>query len=153
MAVAADLGNLHDIHPNDKETVGQRLALLALKYDYGLDVKADSPVVKAARVEDRRFVVEFGHAESLYVYNPDKSLNAGLEICGPDGIWKPGRIANLKDNNGNIDGARLVVDAEGVAKPERLRHLHSPPWFGCLYNEVNLPLGPFEVGSGARPFQ
>lgn len=145
MAVAADLGNLHDIHPNDKETVGQRLALLALKHDYGFDVKADSPTVKAAHAEGNRFVVEFDHAKALYIYNPDKSFDAGLEICGADGVWKPGRIKNLKGDRGNIDGARLVVEAEGVAKPERLRYLHSRPWFGCLYNEVNLPIGPFEV--------
>ena len=145
MAVVSDLGNLHDIHPNDKETVGQRLALLALKYDYGFDVKADSPTVKAARVEDGRFVVEFDHAEALYIYNPDRSLNAGLEICGEDGDWKPGKIKNLKGDKGNIASAKLIVEAEGVAKPKRLRYLHSRPWFGCLYNEVNLPVGPFEI--------
>jgi len=34
MAVITDVGDLHDIHPNDKETVGRRLALLALNRDY-----------------------------------------------------------------------------------------------------------------------
>ena len=145
MAVVDDLGNLHDIHPNDKETVGQRLAVLALKYDYGFDIKADSPTVKAARVEDGKVVVEFDHAEALYLYNPDKSLKAGLEVCGEDGEWKQGAIKNLKGGGGNVEGARLVVEAEGVSNPKKLRYLHSSPWFGCIYNEVNLPLGPFEV--------
>ena len=93
--------------------------------------------------------MEFDHARALYIYNPDKSLNSGLEICGADGVWKPGRIRNLKGDRGNIDGARLVVEAEGVAKPERVRYLHSRPWFGCIYNEVNLPIGPFEVEARA----
>ena len=36
-----------------------------------------------------------------------------------------------------------------MAKPERVRYLHSRPWFGCIYNEVNLPIGPFEVEARA----
>ena len=153
MAVINDIGNIADIHPNDKETVGQRLALLSLKYDYGFDaLKADSPTVKSARAEGASIVVEFDNAESLYVYNPDMSLTAGLEVCGADGAWKPGSIKNLKGEKGLVDGARLVVEAEGVAEPKKLRYLHSKPWFGCIYNEVNLPLGAFEatVGDAVR---
>ncbi len=145
MAVINDIGNLSDIHPNDKETVGQRLALMALKHDYGCDwLKADSPTVKSVRAEEGKVVVEFDNAESLYIYNPDRSLKAGLEVCGADGEWKPGRIVNLDGENGNIKGARLVVEADGVAEPRRIRYLHSRPWFGCIYNEVNLPMGAFE---------
>ena len=145
MAVINDLGNLSDIHPNDKETVGQRLALLSLKYDYGFErLKADSPTVKSVRAEEGKVVVEFDNAESLYIYNPDKSLTAGLEICGEDGEWKSAVIKNLKGDKGLVDGAKLVVQAEGVAAPKKIRYLHSRPWFGCIYNEVNLPLGAFE---------
>jgi hypothetical protein len=97
------------------------------------------------RVEGDAFVVEFGNAESLYLYNPDKALAAGLEICGADGEWKPGTIRNLKGDKGNIDGPRLVVAADGVDAPVKLRYLHCRPWFGCIYNEVNLPLGAFEA--------
>ena len=146
MAVINDKGNVNDIHPNDKETVGQRLALLALKYDYGFDsLRADSPTVRTARVDGGNVVVELDHAQSLYIYNPDKSLKAGLEICGADGEWKPGEIRNLSGTQGDIDGVRLVVGADGVPAPRKLRYLHSRPWFGCIYNEANLPLGAFEV--------
>ena len=147
MAVINDVGNLDDIHPNDKETVGQRLALLALKHDYGWSrLKADSPTVKAARADGDAIVVEFDNAESLYLYNPDKSLDAGLEVCGADGEWKPAKIRNLADNKkGALTGAALVVAADGVAEPKKVRYLHASPWFGCLYNEVNLPAGPFEA--------
>ena len=143
MAVVNDVGNLHDIHPNNKETVGQRLALLALAHDYGFDIKADSPTPREWRVEGDAFVVEFDHAESLYLYNLDTSLKAGLELCGEDGEWKTGTIRNLKGDKGLIDGARLVVVADGVHAPRKLRYLHSRPWFGAIYNEVNLPMGAF----------
>ena len=154
MAVINDRGNLSDIHPNDKETVGQRLALLSLKYDYGFGIKADSPTVKDWKVEGDAFVVTFDNAESLYLYNPDRSVRAGFEICGADGAWKPAVIRNLHNNTpkgkptyrGLVDGgAKLVLAADGVAEPKKLRYLHSRPWFGCVYNEVDLPLGAFAV--------
>ena len=152
MAVINDRGNVNDIHPNDKETVGQRLALLALKHDYGFDsLKADSPTVKTARVEGGNIVVELEHAQSLYIYNPDKSLRAGLEVCGEDGEWKPGEIRNLAGTQGDIAGARLVVGADDVPAPRKLRYLHSRPWFGCIYNEANLPMGAFEVEAKPEP--
>ena len=143
MAVVNDVGNFRDIHPNDKETVGQRLALLALEHDYGLDVESDSPTPREWRVEGDAFVVEFNNAKSLYIYNPDTSLDVGLEICGEDGVWKPGKIRNLKGKHGNINGAQLVVAADGVDAPKKLRYLHSRPWSGAIYNEVNLPMGAF----------
>ena len=89
--------------------------------------------------------MEMENAESLYIYNPNRSLAAGLEICGADGVWHPAKIENLNGDRGLINGARLVVSAEGVAEPAKLRYLHSKPWFGCIYNEVNLPLGAFTL--------
>ena len=45
-----------------------------------------------------------------------------------------------------IRGRDLVIRADGVAAPKKLRYLFSRPWFGALYNEANLPLGAFHIG-------
>lgn len=154
MVTICDAGNPADIHPGDKETVGQRLAFLALARDYGFPFDAEAPAPREWRVEGDAFLVEFGHAKSLCVYNTDKSLVAGLELCGEDGEWRQGTILNLDGTGGLVDGPRLVVSAEGVSAPKKLRYLHSRPWFGAIHNEVNLPVGPFlltaEPGSGDK---
>ena len=155
MAVINDRGNLDDIHPNDKETVGMRLAALALSRDYGFDdLCAESPTVKDWKVEGDTFVLTFNHANRLYVYNPNwSSIDVGFEIAGPDGVFKPARITTLvpffgskERSHGAIDGDGLRVRAEGVTEPKKLRYLHSRPWFGCLYGETGLPVGAFHIG-------
>mgnify|MGYP004658666369 FL=1 len=155
MAVINDVGNLKDIHPNDKRTVAKRLALHALRRDYGwTSVRDNSPTLKGWKVEGDAFVLSFNDAEGWYVYNPDRSVAVGFEICGADGVWKPAKIRNLvegKDGNGKpywngpVKGKDLVVAAEGVSAPVKLRYLHSAPWFGALYNDVCLPLGAFAI--------
>ncbi len=154
MAVINDCGNLSDIHPNDKETVGQRLALLALKRDYGFkDVIADSPTLTNWKIEGERFILSFKDVERWYLYNPDWSIETGFEIAGADGKFVPAKLVNLvpRDNKvtqsrGLIKGKELIVSAPGVAEPKKLRYLFSRPWRGALYNEGNLPLGAFHIG-------
>ncbi len=156
MAVINDLGNLHDIHPNEKELVAKRLALHALKRDYGFaDIEADSPTLKEWKVEGDKFVLTFDHVKEFYVYNTDRSFANGFEVAGADGVFKPAKIVNRKGSKrgnghvsylGTLDGAQIVVAADGIAEPKKLRYLYSRPWFGSIYNEVNLPLGAFHIG-------
>ena len=156
MAVINDVGNLSDIHPNDKRTVAKRLAVHALKRDYGFtSIRDNSPTLKGWKIDGNKFRLTFNDAESWYIYNPDRSVQTGFEIAGEDGKFVPAKIENLvwgkgRDGkpkcDGNINGAELVVSADGVAAPKKLRYLYSRPWFGCVYNESALPLGAFHIG-------
>ena len=154
IAVINDLGNLTDIHPNRKEDVARRLAVHALRRDYGFSaIEDDSPTLRNYRVEGDRFILTFDHAKGFYLYNEQYcSQSNAFEICGADGVWKPGRIHNFirhkKDGTyrGGIAGGNVLeVSADGVAEPRKLRYLYSRPWKGTLYNEVCLPLGAFSV--------
>lgn len=165
MAVLCDTGNLEDIHPNDKQTPGLRLALLALKRDYGFsDIVADSPTLKSWKVEDGKFVMRFNDVKKWSLYeaewrihrDPAKSAEYGFEVAGADGKWVKAQIGNLKkldaewvEYRGDIVGEDLVVFAPEVKEPKRLRYLHSRPWRGYLMNEVGLPLGAFHIDEPA----
>lgn len=154
MVVINDVGNIEEIHPNDKETVGQRLALLALKRDYGfVGIQADSPTLKEWKIDGDRFLLSFDNVESWYLYHSDWSTASGFEIAGVDGKFVPAVIENLLvkeqgvyKSKGVIEGKDLVVRAPDVAEPKKLRYLYSRPWYGALHNESNLPLGAFHIG-------
>jgi sialate O-acetylesterase len=155
MAVINDVGNLKDIHPSDKRTVAKRLSLHALKRNYGWKhVQNESPTLKSWKVEGGKFILSFNDADGFYVYNADRSLTTGFEVCGADGAWKPAKIVNFKASLrngkksylGTVEGKDLIVEAEGVSAPKKLRYLYSAPWFGALYSEAGLPVGAFHIG-------
>ncbi len=146
LVTTCDVGNLWDIHPNDKETVARRLALHALKRDYGFEsVIDDSPELESWKIEGNKFVMTFSNADGWYAYNADRSEASGFEIAGKDGAFVPAKIEN-KGANATLSGKELIVSAPDVAEPCRLRYLATKPWTGSLYSfDSGLPLGPFEI--------
>ena len=152
MVVTTDVGNPDDCHPNEKRLVAMRLALHALKRDYGRDVVADSPTLRTSRVEGGRFILGFDHVREWFQYRPDFSVESGFEVAGADGVWHPAKVENLEvgeekryRSTGRVKGAELIVSSPDVPEPRALRYLYVPPWKGTFFNEVGLPLGPFRV--------
>ena len=157
LVTTCDIGNLHDIHPNEKGTIGKRLAALALKRDYGFtDLVADAPTVTWCAAEGDKVRMDFTDAHGWWLYNADWSIDVAFELSGADGVWKRARLVNTVNGytnavpwktTGKIDGGgTLVVAAPGVAQPVRVRYLHERPWAGHLYStDSGLPLGPFEA--------
>ena len=145
LAVTADVGNFDDIHPNDKETVAQRLVVHALKRDYGRDIPEDcSPVFKSAAFGDGEVVLSFDHAESWYVYAPNRSVEPPFEVRGTNGVWTAARLQNV-DKSGKIKGKGLTLKAEGAGEISGVRYMGRAKTAGTLYNQASLPLGPFEA--------
>lgn len=157
LAVTADVGNFHDIHPNDKEIVAKRLVVHALKRDYAFAIpQTDSPVFKSADFKDGKAVLEFDNVKNWYVYADNRSRAAAFELAGEDGKWHPAVIDNFrkwKDRKGNlsdsdfIDGAKIVLVSKNVPAPVKARYMGAPRTSGTVYNEASLPLGPFETGT------
>lgn len=153
LAVTADVGNFHDVHPNNKEIVARRLAVHALKRDYGFDIPEDcSPTFRAVHFDGARAILDFDHVENWYVYSPDRSRDAAFELAGADGQWKPAKILNYRKTTDKagasidtdfIDGPQIVLRAEDVPEPVMVRYALRPLTMGTLYNQAALPLGQF----------
>ena len=139
MAVINDVGNISDIHPADKETVGKRLALLALKRDYGKsDLKADSPKLKSSRIENGKFILTFENVESWKTKDNKPVMN--FEVAAADGSYVPAKA--------EIRGAELAVSSDQVQEPQLLRYMWKQTAEGNLFNEAGLPLGAFRIENG-----
>ena len=145
LAVTADVGNFDDIHPNRKEIVAKRLAVHALKRDYGFDIaEDDSPVFESANFADGKVTMKFRHARGWYVYAPDRSTTPAFEVAGEDDAWKSAILENV-EKSGVIKGEELVVASKDVPAPVKVRYLGTPRTMGTVYSQASLPLGPFEA--------
>lgn len=136
MAVVTDLvDNLKDIHPQNKQPVGDRLALWALAKDYGRDKLVYSgPLYKSMKVEGDKIRLAFAHAAGGLKSRDRKPLNE-FQIAGADGKFVEAKAM--------IDGETVVIGAEGVRAPKAVRfgwHRAANP---NLVNAKGLPASPF----------
>ena len=153
MASQIDIGG--SIHYTRKTLPGQRLALHALKNQYGKDIAADGPFFKSYKVKGNTLTVSFDHTEGgLFVgrvAHEDNKALATIEkveggekelrlfyIAGEDRVWHQA--------TSKIVGETIELTAPGVAKP--LGVSYGTPGIGFqpnIYNKANLPLTPFVV--------
>ena len=152
MVVTGDVGSLGDVHPHSKLSVGRRLALLALKNDYGFDgIVAESPTLAKARVAGDVVNLDFDGVRTWNVYRSDRTTDLSFEVLDLKGVWRPAEVLNMHIPNGYWDGNhgcvltnRLVIGARDVPTPRGVRYLFTLPFKGGLQSNWGLPLGPFE---------
>ncbi|WP_262248433.1 sialate O-acetylesterase [Parapedobacter soli] len=95
MAVAIDLGEWNDIHPERKKEIGDRLARLARGMVYKQDIVAHGPMYRAYRKEGNRIILSFDGVGSG-LETVDGGPLAEFAVAGPDGEfrWARAEIVN-----------------------------------------------------------
>jgi sialate O-acetylesterase len=137
MAVLIDVGEAGNIHPADKRSVGDRLALIALAETYGKDVARSGPVYASQKTEGARVRIEFMNTDGGLATKPVSSPVRGFMICGADQKWQ---WAEAK-----IEGAGVVVWSADVPAPVAVRYAWADNPVCNLYNGAGLPAAPFRT--------
>ena len=84
MVVTTDVGEAKDVHPKNKQTVGQRLAAIALNDVYGLPQTCSGPVYKSVIFSNGKAILSFKSiGKGLISKNKYGTLD-GFEIAGAD---------------------------------------------------------------------
>ncbi len=137
MAVAIDLGEWNDVHPDNKKAVGDRLALAAQKMVYGENIIASGPMFEKASVQNDKIVISFTHTGTGLTTN-DGGMPDNFAIAGDDKkfVWA----------NARIEGNTVVVWSKTVAAPRYVRYAWADnPHNANLYNKEGLPASPFRT--------
>ena len=139
MVTTIDIGDAEDIHPKNKQEVGRRLALQALKLAYQQDVVHTGPVLDTVEYHDGYVLLTFKETGSgLLVKNRYGYIN-GFSIAGSDKKFYWAR-AILTGNN------TVRVMAGAVASPVAVRYGWADnPGDLNLYNREGLPVHPFRT--------
>ncbi len=137
MAVAIDLGEWNDIHPDNKKDVGERLALAALKLAYGENVVHSGPIYESSEIDGNKIIIHFANSAEGLITN-DGEAPSEFAIAGADKkfIWAKARI----------DGDKVIVWTDAFPDPVYVRYAWADnPINPNLYNKAGLPASPFRT--------
>ena len=137
MVVAIDVGEWNDIHPLNKQAVGERLALAAQKLAYGdKKIISSGPNASSVKREGKSLLISFDKGADDLVIG-DGVLHH-IAIAGADKkyVWAKAKL----------QGKKLVVWNDQIAEPVSVRYAWADnPQGANLYNKAGLPASPFEL--------
>lgn len=137
MVVTMDIGNPGNIHPKQKKPVGERLALLALKHDYGQkNLIASGPMYAGYSVEIGTVRLRFKEIGGGLVAGDGKSLTH-FTIAAAD--------KSFVEANAVIDGETIVVSSDQVKNPTAVRFAWGSGDMPNLSNKDGLPASSFRT--------
>jgi sialate O-acetylesterase len=135
-AVTIDVGDPDNVHPKDKEPVGERLALIALATAYGRKLEYSGPRYSSMKVEGNSIRIFFTH------------VDGGLVAKGGPLKWFQiaGEDQHFVDAEATIDGDTVIVKSDKVSAPVAVRYAWANYPIGCnLMNAAGLPAAPFRT--------
>lgn len=156
MAVTLDCGELDNLHPENKEPIGRRLATLARSLA-GEPLPGRSPSFKAVKIEGNEAVISFDHVGGglegrELVLNRQKNFRpktdpqafrvpadqiSGFSICGADKVFVPAEA--------KLSGNEVTVSSPKVSKPVAVRYAWSNFPLANLFSKDGLPVEPFRT--------
>jgi sialate O-acetylesterase len=138
MAVAIDLGEWNDIHPDRKKEIGERLALAAMNVAYSeKNIIPSGPVYQSSIIDGNKIIIHFNNIGSGLITN-DGEDPGEFAIAGADKkfVWAKAKI----------DSDTIVVWNDNVSNPMYVRYAWADnPVNPNLSNKEGLPASPFRT--------
>lgn len=136
IVVTTDIGNPKNIHPENKQEVGRRLALWARSKTYGeKQIEYSGPLYRDFKVKKNKIQIYFDFAENG-LQKKGKQLTH-FEIAGEDQKFYPAKA--------KIKGNTVIVSSAEVKKPVAVRFGWSKSPEPNLFNTAGLPASPFRT--------
>ncbi|TDW52793.1 sialate O-acetylesterase [Flavobacterium sp. 270] len=134
MAVITDIGNAEDIHPKNKQDVGDRLANIALAKLYNTKINYSGPLYKTYTIKGNVVIIDFDFNESIKAKD---NVLKGFSVAGTDQkfYWAEAKIVNGK----------VEVSSKEVPNPAAVRYNWADNPNGNLTNISGLPASSFRT--------
>ncbi|MEO6520239.1 MAG: sialate O-acetylesterase [Mucilaginibacter sp.] len=140
MAVTMDVGEVENHHPSNKKPVGERLALLALKNTYNLNVECVGPQFLSYSQSGNQVTVNYipGTANGLNAIN-NGALNQYFFVAGADHVFHRA-TASISGNT-----VVLSLSADTPIAIQAVRYAFTSAPLTNLQNSAGLPAEPFRT--------
>lgn len=127
-----------NIHPREKEKVGNRLSYLALNLTYGMkQIHCFGPQYKSWTVKGNEAWVSFDHLEMGICRNYDLQ---GFEVAGEDRVFHPADKVWL-----HWQTNEMVISSDRVSRPVAVRYCFHDFQPGTMIGVNELPTIPFRT--------
>ncbi len=137
MAVLMDAGFREGIHPSDKRTAGERLALLALGKTYGITgITCESPRYQSMIIQGDTAVLSFERAP-MWICGKRSFRSTQFKVAGADRVFHPA--------DAWIARSKVYVRSDRVAHPVAVRYAFENYADGDLFGGDGLPLSSFRT--------
>ena len=137
MAVSSDKGDPVDVHPRDKKPIGERLARIALYYDYDFKhIVPEGPAVQYAKESSGLVNICFENGDGMHT-SDGKELR-GFELADESDIF-------YAADNVSIEGNIIKLSSERVKTPVKVRYAWQPYTTANLVNGEELPASTFVI--------
>jgi len=137
LAVTIDLGDAAELHPQNKQAVGLRLARAARSLVYGEAISPSGPQLASVGRRGDGIAVTFRNATGALAVRSAAGPIA-FELCGASDTSC--RFADARLVNGDV-----VLTGPDVASATRVRYCWGDAPMCNLYDAAGLPVGPFEA--------
>jgi sialate O-acetylesterase len=136
LVVTIDIGQSDNIHPTNKQELGRRIALVAQRLAYGMDVVDSGPTPIAAIRKRNVVTIPFAHiGQALTVLASNRPI--GFQICD---VRKQCRYVDAIQNGNEID-----LDVSHIDQAVSVHYCWADSPICNVYNSAGLPAGPFEI--------
>ena len=134
MAVCTDKGDSLDVHPIQKQEVGERLAMWALNKTYlKKRIVPSGPLYRSVEFQKNVAYVTFDYAEGMKASEGTELRT--FEIAGEDQMFYPAQAI--------VEGNRVKVWSDKVKEPKGVRYGWQPFTRANLVNGAGLPASTF----------
>ncbi len=131
------------IHPCQKQKVGERLGFMALNKTYGMkSVIGDCMTFKEMKIVGDTVKVHFDN--EFGAYNRFEGIE-GFEIAGEDKVFHKATAKHFWQPGNDTWNECIIVTSPDVKKPVALRYCFKNFQLGNLANAGGLPLFPFRT--------
>ena len=135
MAVTLDVGEARDIHPKNKQAVGERLARWALGAVYGQAGATSGPLPVKHEIKGSEISVTFSHTDKGLMLK--EAASSGFVIAGADKVWHPAEA--------RIESDRVILSSKAVTRPVAVRYAWAEMPEVTLWNGAGLPASQFRT--------
>lgn len=133
------------IHPKNKLPVGERLAKIALKNTYQMNIVGESPILSHYKFSnDTAYLVFKDHGNGLKIKTGDSELK-GFVLAGADKVFRAATAEIMNDST-------IIVKSNSVISPVSVRYAWAKNPVCNLYNSADLPASPFRTDTWTSGF-